>query len=229
MIERASTSQRRSIHEDQDGPSQRPSMPEERPTALAHVTLEMIMAKLDALTTEVRDYHGTMSLKLASIENQRTLRALFNSSTPPEHRVSVLHLLQGTAVRSNSGEGPIGRSDPSKRMVSTSSPQIWPASMKKVAISLAGDESDPMTSGNGGTPPRQQHERGRLATKQNTHLQHQRSHPDSTISKLTSSISKANNDPGRCASAVPSKTKATPAQDLAAVDQQIRDPTSHQR
>ncbi|KAL5991175.1 hypothetical protein ACLOJK_012081 [Asimina triloba] len=69
--------------------------------------------------------------------------------TPPEHRVPVLHLLQGTAVRPNSGEGPIGRSDPSKRTVPTSSFQIWPALTKKAAISptakmgsklLAGDD-----------------------------------------------------------------------------------------
>ncbi|KAL6002259.1 hypothetical protein ACLOJK_034189, partial [Asimina triloba] len=52
-------------------------------------------------------------------------------------------------VRPNSGKGPIGRSDPSKRTVPTSSFQIWPALTKKAAISptakmgsklLAGDD-----------------------------------------------------------------------------------------
>ncbi|KAL5978409.1 hypothetical protein ACLOJK_029526, partial [Asimina triloba] len=62
---------------------------------------------------------------------------------PPEHRNPVLHLLQGTVVQPNSGKGPIGRSDPSKRTVLTSSSQIWPASTKGAAISLDGDESDP--------------------------------------------------------------------------------------
>ncbi|KAL5977949.1 hypothetical protein ACLOJK_036972 [Asimina triloba] len=68
---------------------------------------------------------------------------------PPEHQNPVLHLLQVAAVRPNSGEGPIGRSDPSKRTVPTSSFQIWPALTKKAAISptakmgsklLAGDD-----------------------------------------------------------------------------------------
>ncbi|KAL6006438.1 hypothetical protein ACLOJK_037392, partial [Asimina triloba] len=69
--------------------------------------------------------------------------------TPLEHRVPMLHLLQGTAVRPKSGEGPIGQSDPSKRTVPTSSSQIWPALTKKAVIGpttrmgsklLAGDD-----------------------------------------------------------------------------------------
>ncbi|KAL5978591.1 hypothetical protein ACLOJK_029708, partial [Asimina triloba] len=56
-------------------------------------------------------------------------------SAPPEHQNPVLHLLQVAVVRPNSGEGPIGRSDPSKRTVPTSSFQIWPALTKKAAIS----------------------------------------------------------------------------------------------
>ncbi|KAL5986614.1 hypothetical protein ACLOJK_014947 [Asimina triloba] len=69
--------------------------------------------------------------------------------TPPEHRIPVLHLLQGTTVRPNAGEGPIGRSDPSKRVVLTSASQIWPASTKKAAISLDDKQgsSPPMASG----------------------------------------------------------------------------------
>ncbi|KAL5986423.1 hypothetical protein ACLOJK_014756, partial [Asimina triloba] len=62
---------------------------------------------------------------------------------PPEHQNPVLHLLQGTVVQPNSGKGPIGRLDPSKRTVPTSSSQIWLASTKGAAISLDGDESDP--------------------------------------------------------------------------------------
>ncbi|KAL6000323.1 hypothetical protein ACLOJK_024018 [Asimina triloba] len=53
----------------------------------------------------------------------------------PEYQNPVLHLLQVAAVRPNSCKGPIGRSDPSKRTVPTSSFQIWPTLTKKAAIS----------------------------------------------------------------------------------------------
>ncbi|KAL6004088.1 hypothetical protein ACLOJK_004635 [Asimina triloba] len=46
------------------------------------------------------------------------------AGTPPEHQGTVLHLLQRTVIRPNSGEGPIGRSDPSKRTATASSFQI---------------------------------------------------------------------------------------------------------
>ncbi|KAL5973106.1 hypothetical protein ACLOJK_037132, partial [Asimina triloba] len=49
-------------------------------------------------------------------------------NTPSEHRNPVLHLLQGTVVRTNSGEGSIDGSDPSKRTVPTPSSQILPPS-----------------------------------------------------------------------------------------------------
>ncbi|KAL5980115.1 hypothetical protein ACLOJK_036582 [Asimina triloba] len=73
----ASTSRPRTIPQAAPDPSQPPQMPEERPPTTAPVTLEMIMAaihntnaKLDSIVNEVREYHETMSLKLASIENQ---------------------------------------------------------------------------------------------------------------------------------------------------------------